>query len=43
MFNAFNHTQFGAANLNYSSASFGQIGGLLAGPRRMQFGLKLIY
>lgn len=43
MFNAFNHTQFGAANLNYSSASFGQIGGVLVGPRRMQFGLKFMF
>ncbi len=41
MFNAFNHTQFGAANLSLTSANFGKITGLLVGPRRMQFGLRL--
>ncbi|MGI8991495.1 MAG: TonB-dependent receptor domain-containing protein [Bryobacteraceae bacterium] len=43
MFNAWNHTQFGAANLNLASANFGKIGGLLVGPRRMQFGLRLSF
>ncbi len=43
MFNAFNHTQFGPANLNMSSTSFARIGGTLIGPRRMQVGLKLIF
>jgi hypothetical protein len=43
MFNAFNHTQFGAANLNMASTNFGSIGGTLIGPRRMQVGLKLVF
>lgn len=43
MFNAWNHTQYGTANLNLASASFGKIGGLLVGPRRMQFGLRLVF
>jgi Carboxypeptidase regulatory-like domain len=43
MFNAFNHTQFGPATLNRASTNFGQIGGTLIGPRRMQVGLKLIF
>jgi Carboxypeptidase regulatory-like domain len=43
MFNAFNHTQFGAANLNMASQNFGKITGTLIGPRRMQVGLKLIF
>ena len=43
MFNAWNHTQYGAANLNLASANFGRIGGLLIGPRRMQFGLRLVF
>ncbi|MBO0799006.1 MAG: TonB-dependent receptor, partial [Blastocatellia bacterium] len=44
MFNAFNHTQFGPANLNLASGTaFGQIGGVLIGPRRMQVGLKFIF
>ncbi|HYM09419.1 MAG TPA: carboxypeptidase regulatory-like domain-containing protein [Bryobacterales bacterium] len=43
MFNAWNHTQFGTATLSLASANFGKIGGTLVGPRRMQFGLRLIY
>jgi Carboxypeptidase regulatory-like domain/TonB dependent receptor len=43
MFNAFNHTQFGSANLDLSSLNFGRIGGTLIGPRRMQVGLKLLF
>lgn len=43
MFNAFNHTQFGPPNLSSTSPNFGRIGGVLVGPRRMQFGLKLIF
>ncbi|MDQ6704952.1 MAG: TonB-dependent receptor, partial [Acidobacteriota bacterium] len=43
MFNAWNHTQYGAANLNLASANFGKIGGLLVGPRRTQFGLRLVF
>ncbi|MBO0799599.1 MAG: TonB-dependent receptor, partial [Blastocatellia bacterium] len=43
MFNAFNHTQFGPANLNLASTNFGKITGTLLGPRRMQVGLKLIF
>jgi hypothetical protein len=41
MFNAFNHTQFGPANLSLTSANFGKITSTLIGPRRMQFGLRL--
>jgi hypothetical protein len=41
MFNAWNHTQFGPANLNLTSANFGRITSTLVGPRRMQFGLRL--
>jgi hypothetical protein len=43
MFNAFNHTQFGAATLNIASENFGKITTTLIGPRRMQVGLKLIF
>jgi hypothetical protein len=43
MFNAFNHTQFGGANLNMASMNFGKITGTLIGPRRMQVGLKLVF
>ncbi len=43
MFNAWNHTQFGAASLNMSSINFGKITGTLVGPRRMQFGLRLSF
>jgi hypothetical protein len=42
-FNTWNHTQFGSANLNTSSPTFGRIGGLRVGPRRMQFGLRLTF
>jgi Carboxypeptidase regulatory-like domain len=41
MFNAWNHTQFGPANLSVTSATFGKITSVLVGPRRMQFGLRL--
>lgn len=41
MFNAWNHTQFGTANLSMTSATFGQITSTLVGPRRMQLGLRL--
>jgi hypothetical protein len=41
LFNALNHTQFGSANLNTSSAAFGSITSTRVGPRRMQLGLKL--
>jgi hypothetical protein len=40
-FNTWNHTQFGSANLNTSSPTFGRIGGIRVEPRRMQFGLRL--
>jgi hypothetical protein len=43
MFNAWNHTQFGTANLSVTSANFGKITGLLVSPRRMQFGLRLSF
>lgn len=43
LFNAWNHTQFGAANLNLASANFGTANTLLVGPRRMQFGLRLSF
>ena len=41
MFNAWNHTQFGPANLSMTSVNFGKITSTLIGPRRMQFGLRL--
>lgn len=43
LFNAFNHTQFGPANLSVTSPNFGRIDSTLVDSRRMQFGLKLIY
>ncbi len=43
MFNAWNHTQFGPANLSVTSSNFGKITGLLVSPRRMQFGLRLSF
>ncbi|MBI3470304.1 MAG: hypothetical protein HY013_02995, partial [Candidatus Solibacter usitatus] len=43
LFNAWNHTQFGSANLNASSAAFGSITGTRVGPRRMQLGLKILF
>ena len=42
-FNTWNHTQFGSANLNTSSPTFGRITGTRVGPRRMQFGLRLTF
>ncbi|HZT28343.1 MAG TPA: TonB-dependent receptor [Bryobacteraceae bacterium] len=43
MFNAWNHTQFGAATLSLASVNFGKIGSTLIGPRHMQFGIRLMY
>jgi hypothetical protein len=43
MFNAWNHTQFGAASLSMSSVNFGKITTTLVGPRRMQFGLRVSF
>jgi hypothetical protein len=40
MFNAWNHTQYGPANLSMTSANVGRITSSLIGPRRMQFGLR---
>jgi hypothetical protein len=42
-FNSFNHTQFGSANTNTTSATFGSITGTRVTARRMQLGLKLIW
>jgi hypothetical protein len=42
-FNTWNHTQFGSANLNTSSPTFGRIGSTRIGPRRMQFGLRVTF
>ena len=42
-FNTWNHTQFGSANLNVSSPSFGRITGTRVGPRRMQFGARVTF
>jgi outer membrane receptor protein involved in Fe transport len=42
-FNTWNHTQFGSANLNTSSPTFGSITSTRVGPRRMQFGLRLTF
>jgi hypothetical protein len=42
-FNTWNHTQFGSANLNTSSPTFGRITGTRVGPRRMQFGLRATF
>ncbi len=42
-FNTWNHTQFGSANLNTSSPSFGRIGGTRVGPRRIQLGLRVTF
>lgn len=39
-FNTWNHTQFGSANLNTSSPTFGSITSTRVGPRRMQFGIR---
>jgi hypothetical protein len=43
MFNAWNHTQFGPANLSLSSANFGKITSTLVGPRRMQMALRVTF
>jgi len=43
LFNAFNHTQFGPANLSTTNPSFGAITSTLVNARRMQFGLKLLF
>jgi outer membrane receptor protein involved in Fe transport len=42
-FNTWNHTQFGSANLNTSSPTFGRITGTRVAPRRMQFGLRATF
>jgi len=42
-FNSWNHTQFGSANTNTQSATFGAITGTRVTARRMQLGLKLIW
>lgn len=43
MFNVWNHTQFGSANLTMTSANLGKITGVLVGARRMQLGLRVTY
>ncbi|MCU1258498.1 MAG: TonB-dependent receptor, partial [Bryobacterales bacterium] len=43
MFNAWNHTQFGPASLNLSSAAFGKSTSTLIGPRRMQVALRFAF
>jgi hypothetical protein len=42
-FNSWNHTQFGNANVNTQSATFGAITSSRVAARRMQLGLKLIW
>ena len=42
-FNSFNHTQFGSANTNTQSPTFGAITGTRVGARRMQLGLKILW
>jgi hypothetical protein len=42
-FNSLNHTQFGNANTNTQSATFGAITSTRVGPRRMQLGLKVLW
>jgi hypothetical protein len=42
-FNSWNHTQFGSANVNTQSATFGAITSTRVTARRMQLGLKLIW
>ena len=42
-FNSLNHTQFGSANLNTQSATFGAITSTRVTARRMQLGLKLLW
>ena len=41
-FNTFNHTQFGAAQMNISNPTFGRISST-RGPRRTQLGLRLTF
>jgi hypothetical protein len=41
MFNAWNHTQFGAANLVMTNPNFGKITSALVAPRLVQLGLRL--
>ncbi len=40
-FNSFNHTQFGSANVNTQSPTFGAITGTRVTARRMQLGLRV--
>ena len=42
-FNSLNHTQFGSANTNTQSATFGAITGTRVTARRMQLGLKVLW
>jgi hypothetical protein len=42
-FNTLNHTQFGSANTNTQSATFGAITGTRVTARRMQLGLKVMW
>jgi hypothetical protein len=42
-FNTFNHTQFGNANTNTQSPTFGAITSTRITARRMQLGLKLLW
>ncbi|MGJ5819984.1 hypothetical protein [Paludibaculum fermentans] len=42
-FNTRNYTQFGPDNTSVTSANSGKTTGILVGPRRMQFGLRLTY
>jgi hypothetical protein len=42
-FNSLNHTQFGNANVNTQSATFGAITSTRVGARRMQLGLKVLW
>jgi hypothetical protein len=42
-FNSLNHTQFGNANTNTQSPTFGAITGTRITARRMQLGLKLFW
>ena len=42
-FNTWNHTQFGSANTNTQSPTFGAITSTRVGPRRMQFGLRATF
>lgn len=42
-FNSLNHTQFGSANTNVTSPTFGAITGTRVTARRMQLGLKILW